>query len=637
MEAKTEIDSQRIELLKELAEYLRINSFRIIKHAGSGHLGACSSSAELLTALYFGGILRFDPENPKNPNRDKVMLRGHLGPMRYQIFELLGLLTPEELECGYREMDTRLKGHESMMTTPGVDITPSGSLGMVLSYGVGAAIAAKNQGLDSIQYVFLGDGEEQEGNVSEAARHAATLKLDNLICILDQNGKQLSRKTSDSDGETNIKELWKAYGWEVLEINGHSIEEILLAFRKAQQAKRPVMILAKTIKGKGIEGCQEHFSGYHTLSTCKTRTIDAAIKSISDGAIHDIVKTQVGTIVGKPLPKTAPKPKRLTVKVEVDPNDATSLDDSQVRYFSELRRTLESSDASPDVYMVTADFVRKDIVRMCGLDKFLKFIDVGIREQHMISMIHGIAVSDPSARVLVNYGDAFIYRPMDQLNAAAQGQSRMTILSEYAGLSQGQNGETHQSVGQPASLATMPGVRFYEPGDVQDLYTVLNKSLTDNDGIDYVRIHRENIFPLPRIEVDPNWRNYMISDNEKPDALIVTSGLVAGHSLEGARILLVRHGVKCRVINVVDHGSINGEFARKYLLGDVPTFTTYNGSPRVLGSSVAEAAFSSRETPKPAYIKNHGYLKGDTGRVKDLLRKFKLDPEGIVEFIRSNL
>ena len=193
---------EKINKLKEIADYVRTTALDTIMKAENGHIGGNMSSVELLTTLYFGGQFNFDPHNPKNENRDRVLIRGHEGPLRYTIFSLLGYICPEELNS-YRQLGSRLQGHEDMHITPGVDITPSGSLGMVLSYGIGSCIANRDRGIDARTIVFLGDGEEQEGNVNEAARHAATLGLNHLICILDKNKKQLSGPTYNPDGNTS--------------------------------------------------------------------------------------------------------------------------------------------------------------------------------------------------------------------------------------------------------------------------------------------------------------------------------------------------------------------------------------------------------------------------------------------------
>ena len=208
MEAPFCLSDSELELL---SDYLRLKVFEVCQNAGSGHIGGSSAAVELFVALYFGGILKYSPVDPCHPDRDRVLVRGHIGPLRYPLFNLLGWLEDDEL-LQYRRLGSRLHGHEDYQATPGVDITPSGSLGMLLSYGVGCSLSGRDAIKDYTTFVFIGDGEEQEGNVSEAARHVAHLGLTNLIAILDRNGKQLSDPTTIADS-SNVEALWSAYGW----------------------------------------------------------------------------------------------------------------------------------------------------------------------------------------------------------------------------------------------------------------------------------------------------------------------------------------------------------------------------------------------------------------------------------------
>lgn len=275
-------NSEVVKNLEILASFLRRDALEVVSAANNGHIGGSLSSVELLTAMYFGGIFKFDINDPKNPNRDKVLIRGHEGPIRYPIFSLMGYIQRNELST-YRQLGSRLQGHEDMHEMPGVDVTPSGSLGMLLSYGVGSAIESKNKGQKNKIIVFLGDGEEQEGNVSEAARHGASLGLENLICIIDKNGKQLSRPTIESDRSSDLETIWRGYGWDVEIIkNGHDISEILDVYRRLQKTMKPTVVIANTIKGYGVDGSEEHFSGYHTLSAVPDKeVINKAISELT--------------------------------------------------------------------------------------------------------------------------------------------------------------------------------------------------------------------------------------------------------------------------------------------------------------------------------------------------------------------
>ncbi|MBW2987020.1 hypothetical protein KY336_00590, partial [Candidatus Woesearchaeota archaeon] len=318
--------------LETICDNVKKDVVRIIDKAKSGHLGACMSSAELMTSLYFGGILDYNPDNPFDPHRDRVLIRGHLGPLRYKIFSILGWLDKEELEH-YREIGSRLQGHEAMNITPGVDITPSGSLGMVLSYGTGAAISAKKQGKSFLTYVFLGDGEEQEGNIAEAARHAASLSLDNLICIMDQNKKQLSRPTNIAD-KGNIKKIWEGYGWDVIELaQGHNFNDIIetLSHVKQKQRKRPTLVIADTIKANGIKGCEDHYSGYHTIRVCPRSSVEEILKQ----PVPNISKFERPF---KKLKKEQPEIEELGLEITNPPSN--NLEVSANKYLKQLHKEL---------------------------------------------------------------------------------------------------------------------------------------------------------------------------------------------------------------------------------------------------------------------------------------------------------
>jgi transketolase len=271
------VSLDKVKVLEAISAEVRRSVFETILHAQSGHLGASSSSVELMVSLYFGGILNYDQTNPKNPDRDRVLIRGHVGPLRYRIFSLIGWIPEEELMT-YRQLGSKLQGHESMDLVPGVDITPSGSLGMVLSYGAGSALAAKAMHKNFKTYVFLGDGEEQEGNVSEAARHISNMNLDNIVVILDKNKKQLSGPTLRVDSGGDVRKIWECYGWNVVEIkNGNSIPNILDTFANIKYIKRPTLVIANTTKGLGIIGAEENFCGYHTISSCPTENLEKSL------------------------------------------------------------------------------------------------------------------------------------------------------------------------------------------------------------------------------------------------------------------------------------------------------------------------------------------------------------------------
>lgn len=643
----TETKRTHIDKLQLVADFLRKDALEVITAANNGHIGGSLSSVELLTAMYFGGRFNFDPDDPDNPNRDRILIRGHEGPIRYPIFSLLGYIDRDELGT-YRQLGSRLQGHEDMHETPGVDITPSGSLGMLLSYGVGAAIASKEHNRDNRTIVFLGDGEEQEGNVSEAARHAAALNLDNLICIIDKNGKQLSRPTNHSDSASNLKEIWSGYGWGVKEIkDGHDIEEIIDVYDELQDLRKPTVVIAHTIKGYGVEGSEEHFSGYHTLSAVPDRAVvGRAIGKIANrlgdaGVSLEDIKSYAMEHMTRPY-ATSPSDSSSVIDEEVfnlryDGESGVNLEMAQSLFFDELRQNIEKLEPSAPFYFVTPDLLRSDIVKETGLESFANFIDTGIREQHAIAMSHGISVEDPTARIYVCYGDAFVYRALDQMNAAAQAGSNILIAGENAGIFQGQNGKTHQSIGQQGALLHVPDMSVYEPSDINDLYNVFSKALYENEGVSYVRLHRGTV-KLDRDESDKGATDayYVHKTDKTPELTIIGSGFMLQNAVDVAKTLETEHGIPTSVINVVDQKSLSQRLP-EILDTDAPILTVYNGDPSILKNSVSSAILENPDISKPRGIIGHGFTEGTSGSVSDLIRHFGFDEEGITNVALEGL
>ncbi|MBI2906128.1 MAG: transketolase [Chloroflexi bacterium] len=240
-----------LEELRLMARKLRRHVVTMIATAGSGHPGGSLSAVEILTALYFR-VLRHDPASPQWPDRDRFVLsKGHAAPALYATLAEAGYLPVNELGT-LRQLGCQLQGHPDMRLTPGVEMS-TGSLGQGLSFGIGAALAGRLDKRDYRVYVLLGDGECDEGQVWEAAMAAAHFKLDNLIAIVDRNELQLDGCTADIMDLEPFAAKWRAFGWRVIEIDGHNIEQVIAALEEARSVEgQPAMIIAHTIKGKGV-------------------------------------------------------------------------------------------------------------------------------------------------------------------------------------------------------------------------------------------------------------------------------------------------------------------------------------------------------------------------------------------------
>ncbi|MCU0859764.1 MAG: transketolase [Thermoplasmata archaeon] len=255
-------DGEFIKELEGIARKVRLHSIKMIYDAGSGHPGGSLSSADILTALYFH-IMKHDPKKPDWADRDRFVLsKGHGAPALYAVLAEAGYFEVEEL-CTLRKMGSRLQGHPCMGKTPGIEMS-TGSLGHGLAAGNGMALAARLDRKLYRIYVLLGDGEMDVGETWEAAMLASHYKLDNVTAFIDRNRLQLDGPTEKIMSIEPLADKWKAFGWHVIEINGHAMKEIIHATNEAKGVKgRPTVIICHTVKGKGVSYMEGnlHFHG----------------------------------------------------------------------------------------------------------------------------------------------------------------------------------------------------------------------------------------------------------------------------------------------------------------------------------------------------------------------------------------
>ncbi len=237
--------------LAQVACEVRMGIIEGTFNAKSGHPGGSLSIAEIISYLYFNEM-NIDPQQPVMENRDRFVLsKGHAAPALYSVMANRGYFPAAELKT-LRKVDSRLQGHPSMHYLPGIDIS-SGSLGQGISAACGMALGAKLKGVDFRVYTILGDGEIEEGQVWEAAMYAAAKKLDNLVAFVDNNNLQIDGTVEEVNSPYPIPEKFAAFGWNVIEIDGHSFEEIEAALNNARKTKgKPTAIIATTTKGKGV-------------------------------------------------------------------------------------------------------------------------------------------------------------------------------------------------------------------------------------------------------------------------------------------------------------------------------------------------------------------------------------------------
>lgn len=268
-----------LESLKVKAKNIRKNIVKMICFAGSGHPGGSLSSVEILTALYFN-VLRISPENPDWSDRDRFILsKGHGCPALYATLAERGFF-PEKDLWGLRKIDSHLEGHPDMNKTPGVDMT-SGSLGNGFACALGMAIAAKARGRDFRVFSLLGDGELQEGIVWEVAMAAANQQLDNFVAIIDYNGLQITGWVNKVSRIEPLAKKWEAFGWMPIEVDGNDVGQMLHAFQRSQKTGGPTVIIAHTVKGKGVS-FMENNADWHGKALDNAH-MERALEEIMEG------------------------------------------------------------------------------------------------------------------------------------------------------------------------------------------------------------------------------------------------------------------------------------------------------------------------------------------------------------------
>lgn len=509
---------------------------QIVHHAGGGHVGGPLSACDLLAALYFD-VLRVDPAWPTAPERDRFVLsKGHSTAALYAMLALRGFLPVDELSSMY-QLDSRLQGHPDMTRLPGLDMS-TGSLGQGLSAGVGMAIAAKLAGRNYRTYVMLGDGESQEGQIWEAAQVAAKYGLDNLVAILDANGLQQYGWREDGKPLPPIDDpvaKWQAFGWHVLAIDGHDIPAILDAFAQAAQVEgRPVMIVAHTIKGRGVS-FMENNPDWHAKAP-SAGELEQALGELG-GTLRLDAATTSHAYQDFALPACPPALHWAPVA------DAEPM--AQRDVFGCTLIALASTDRR--VVVLDGDLAnstKADLFANAFPDRFLQ---MGIAEQHMVSCAAGLA-SCGLTPWISTFAAFVVKRALDQVRVqVAQTHLPVKLVGSYAGLETNRTGKSHQSLADLAVMRALPNMVVVAPADGVEAAKAM-AALQAYEGPAYLRLQREvhrTIFS----EDYPFRLGQAVVLREGTDVTLISTGVQTVRALEAAE-LLAAEGVSVYVLHV---------------------------------------------------------------------------------------
>jgi transketolase len=275
------MEAPNVKALEAKALAIRQSILTMIYRAGSGHPGGSLGATEIVVALYYH-LMRHNPQNPQWPQRDRFILsKGHCSPVIYAVLADCGYFPKDDLDT-FRRPGSHLQGHPAQHKTPGIDAS-TGTLGLGISTGLGMALAAKLRGDSHYYYILCGDGEIQEGQVWEAALFGNKYKLDNVIAFVDRNYLQTDGHSEDIMPLDPLRPKWEAFGWNTREIDGNSLEQIIATVECAKATKgRPAMILARTVKGKGVS-FMENEPGWHGRPPNREQ-YERAMRELNGGA-----------------------------------------------------------------------------------------------------------------------------------------------------------------------------------------------------------------------------------------------------------------------------------------------------------------------------------------------------------------
>jgi len=519
--------------LQALAKSIRLNLIRMTTTAGSGHLSSSLSAVELITGLMFGGVFRADLKRPGYANNDRIIFsKGHAAPLLYALYATAGRVSAKEL-LTLRKFGSRLEGHP-MPRWPYAEV-PTGSLGQGLSVALGEALAAKMDKLTYRAYCLLGDSEMSEGSIWEAIQLAGFRQIDNLVAILDLNGLGQSGPTMLGHQAGVYADRLRAFGWHTINVDGHNLDQVIKAYQQVMKIKnRPVMIIAKTVKGKGVK-IIEGQSGWHG----KVLTKEQAAQAIKElGPVDVKIRGQVLP----PLKKQPTWPKKKLVKqMKYKLGQLMSVREALGRGLTRL------GPGWPQLVVLDGEVQNSTYTELFAKKFPGRFIESYIAEQNMTGMATGLAARGkiPATATFA----AFLTRAYDQLRMASYVNLPQILIGTHVGVQVGHDGVSQMGLQDIAMFRTLEKSVVLYPADAVAAEKLLEKSL-HSDGVVYLRATRGElpvIYSLTARFVIGG--SNVLRKNKDDKATIVAAGVTLHEALKAADIL-AKKKINIRVIDL---------------------------------------------------------------------------------------
>jgi len=528
-------DEKIVEKLRKLATLIRYYILIMTTEAGSGHPTSSLSATELMACLLFGGVFRFDVDHPKSSNNDRLIFsKGHASPLFYALWAAAGELTEKDLMT-YRKFGSPLEGHPTV-AFPFVEAA-TGSLGQGLSIGVGMALNAKY--LDRLPYrtyVLLGDSEMAEGSQWEAIEIAAYYKLDNLVGVLDVNRLGQRGETMYGWDLNAYEKRISSFGWKTIVLDGHSIPEILAAYGEALKGTdQPVMLIGKTIKGKGVSFI-ENKNGWHGKAL-KKEECDQALKEL--GEIDKSVRGEISLPEDLKPKKEIPKGALKKIDYPMDKPVPT-----RKAYGNALARIFPQFPHLVSLDGEVSNSTYAEIFKEAYPDRFFEMY---IAEQNMVGAALGL--SRRGKIPFVSTFAAFFTRAFDQIRMSQYSDSNIKFVGSHAGVSIGEDGPSQMGLEDIAIFRTILNSVILYPSDAVSTEKLVEEAAR-HDGIVYIRTTRKET-PIIYGPDEPFkiGGSRVLRKSEEDIATVIGAGVTL-HEAIGAYEALKKEGILIRVIDL---------------------------------------------------------------------------------------
>jgi len=645
------VRSYTIRELQDCANRMRGYDLAVLCAAGSGHAGGTLSIMDITAALYLH-VAEHDPLDPSWPARDRIVWStGHKAPSLYLGLAFAGFCPIEDLAL-LRKLASPYQGHPHWPKLPGVEVS-TGSLGQGLSLAIGIALAGRLNGQNFKTFCIMGDGEQQEGQVWEAAMEAAHYKLNNLVAIVDCNRLQIDGKVSEVMSVDPLDEKYRSFGWEVIRIDGHNMREIVEGFGRAKEiTDKPVVLLAETVKGKGVS-FMEDIAGWHG-KVPNREELEKALVELGTPVPVDLLFEKANKYqqeVDRKLEQKMPKFHRNywwnaedTMKVKMEP--------TRMGFGQAL------ADNGDDERVVCLGL---DISGSITISQFYagkperkkRWLSMGIAEQSATSVAAGLA-KEGKLPVLGTYATFAAARNLDQIRTSVcYGNFNVMIAGAHGGVSVGPDGATHQALEDLFAMGGLPNMSVVVPCDSVETRKATSYLLLHHVGPKYIRFAREatpivtnentpfvfgraNVIRLRKESPDfiDGFQTLLASgyENEHEDLTIVACGPMVPEAMRAARILRLDFGYETRVLNVHTLKPIDEEAISRAAKETGVIITAEEHQIGALAWRVSHVITSDQEVYGTPVITGAIGVKdrfGDSGAPWELVKEFEVSAEHI--------